>query len=64
MFLKDKLYCKHRSAFVAFVNKVIYKGTIHTLLHLKCIRLVFVSSSFPCINAGVRIELTNRLKYY
>ena len=24
--------------------------TIHTLLHLKCIRLVSVRSSLPCIN--------------
>jgi len=26
--------------------------------HLKCIRLVSVRSSLPCINTGVRIELT------
>ena len=33
--------------------------TIHPLPHLKCIRLVSVRSSLPCINAGVRIEVTN-----
>jgi len=33
--------------------------TIHTLPHLKCIRLASVRSSLPCINIGVRIELTN-----
>jgi len=33
--------------------------TMHTLLHLKCIRLVSVFSIIlPCINMGVRIELT------
>jgi len=32
--------------------------TIHTLPHLKLIRLVPVRSSLPCINMGVRIELT------
>jgi len=32
--------------------------TIHTLPHLKCISLVSVGSSLPCINMGVRIELT------
>jgi len=26
--------------------------------HLKCIRLVYVRSSLPCVNIGVRIELT------
>jgi len=31
--------------------------TIHTLPHLKCIRLVSVRSSLPCIHIGVRIDL-------
>jgi len=31
-----------------------------TLPHLKCIRLVSVCSSLPCIYIGVRIELTKR----
>jgi len=29
--------------------------------HLKSIRLVSVSSSLPCINIGVRIELTLKI---
>jgi len=35
-----------------------FEVTIHTLPHLKCIRLVSVRSTLPCINTGVRIELT------
>jgi len=31
---------------------------IHTLPYLECTRLVSVRSSLPCINIGVRIELT------
>jgi len=34
-----------------------YQVTFHTLLHLKCIRLVSVRSSLSCINIGVQIEL-------
>jgi len=32
--------------------------TLHTLPHLKCIRLVSARSVLGCINTGVRIELT------
>jgi len=32
-----------------------YEVSIHTQPHLKCIRLVSVRSSLPCINVGVRI---------
>jgi len=34
--------------------------TIYTLPHLKCISLVSVRSSLPCINIAVRIELTKK----
>jgi len=39
---------------------VVHKVTIHTLTlpHLKCITLVSLLSSLPCISIGVRIELT------
>ena len=40
------------------LTQYFYKVTIHTLPHLKCIRLLSVRSSRPCINIGVRIELT------
>ena len=39
-------------------SKIFYEVTVHTLSHLKCLRLVSVCSSLPCINIGVRIELT------
>ena len=35
-----------------------YEVTIHTLPHLKCIRLVSVRSSLHSTHIGVRIELT------
>jgi len=34
-----------------------FEVTIHTLTHLKCIRLVSVCSGLPCFNIGVQIEL-------
>jgi len=34
--------------------------TIHTLPHLKCIRLVSVRLSLPFINTGGRIQLTKK----
>jgi len=34
---------------------ILYGVIIHSLPHLKCIGLVFVRSSFPCYNIGVRI---------
>jgi len=55
-----------------------HEVTIHTLLHLKyirlvfmrssqlqfkCIRLVFVRSSLPCIIIGVQIETTIFLRF-
>jgi len=51
-----------REKFKRFVSllpdaKNLLEVTIHTLPHLKCIRLVFVRLSLPSINIGVRIEL-------
>jgi len=34
-----------------------YEVTIYSLPDPKCVRLVSVRSSLPCINIGVRIEL-------
>jgi len=40
----------------------VYEVTIHTLRHLKCIKMVSKRLSLPSINAGVRIELTKMYK--
>jgi len=40
------------------INEKSNEVTIHTLPHLKCIRLVSVRSSLPCINIDDRLELT------
>ena len=44
--------------FVVVVVVFPFEVSIYTLPHLECIRLVSVRSSLPCINIGVRIELT------
>ena len=39
-----------------------FEVAFYTLPHLKCVRLVSVRLSLPCINKGVRIELTYGLR--
>ena len=57
-FLEVHIVISYSAHFLPENVAFFFEVTIHTLPHLKCIRSISVRSNLPCINIGVRIEMT------